>query len=127
MDSARREELVGLLRPRSAEPGERVIRKGDRANAVFFISSGKVEVHVGGKRLKLAAGDFFGEMALLTGGRRTADVVAVDYCQFLTLDIEDFRAFMDKYPDLREQFDTVASRRGAMNLHIAEHPDDDED
>jgi len=127
LDGARREELVGLLRPRSAEPGERVIRKGDRANAVFFISSGKVEVHVGGKRLKLAAGDFFGEMALLTGGRRTADVVAVDYCQFLTLDLEDFRAFMDKYPDLREQFDTVASRRGAMNLHIAEHPDDDED
>jgi CPA2 family monovalent cation:H+ antiporter-2 len=127
LDTARRDELMGLLRPRSAEPGERVIRKGDRANAMFFISSGKVEVHVSGKRLKLGPGDFFGEMALLSGSRRTADVVAVDYCQFLTLDVEDFRAFMEKYPDLRGQFDTVASKRSEMNLHIAEHPEDDED
>ncbi|MGE0153940.1 MAG: cation:proton antiporter [Reyranellaceae bacterium] len=127
LDGDRRQELIGLLRPRSAEPGERVIREGDRANAMFFISSGKVEVHVGNKRLKLEPGDFFGEMALLSGGRRTADVVAVDYCQFLTLDVEDFRAFLEKHPDLRSQFDTVAAQRGAMNLRIAEHPDDDEE
>jgi CPA2 family monovalent cation:H+ antiporter-2 len=127
LDNARREELLGLLRPRSAEPGERVIRQGDRANAVFFISSGKVEVHVGGKRVKLGPGDFFGEMALLSGGRRTADVIAVDYCQFLTLDVEDFQGFIDKHPDLRSQFDTVAAQRGKMNLHIAEHPEDEED
>ncbi len=127
LDSARREELIGLLRPRSAEPGERVIRQGDRANAVFFISSGKVEVHVGAKRLKLGPGDFFGEMALLSGGRRVADVVAVDYCQFLTLDVEDFRAFLEKHPDLRAQFDNVAAERGAMNLRLAEHADDEDE
>jgi predicted Kef-type K+ transport protein len=33
--------------------------------SVYFISSGKVEVSVAGKRIKLGPGDFFGEMALI--------------------------------------------------------------
>ena len=43
---AEREELLTLFRPRAALPGERIIRKGDRADAAFFISSGSVEVNV---------------------------------------------------------------------------------
>ena len=44
LDLVKRAELLTLFKPRSAVPGERLIRKGDAANEVFFISSGEVEV-----------------------------------------------------------------------------------
>jgi len=115
LDSETREELLGLFKPRSAEPGERVIRAGDRADAVFFIAAGAVEVAVAGRKIRLGPGDFFGEMALLSGERRTADVTAIDYCQFLTLGIREFRQFIARHPTLRTQLDAMAAKRSAEN------------
>jgi CPA2 family monovalent cation:H+ antiporter-2 len=115
LNAEQRAELLSLFKPRSAAPGERVIRAGDEGGEMFFISSGAVEVAVGGKRIQLGPGDFFGEMALLTGGRRTADVTAIDYCLFLTLSKDDFERFVMRYPGLRRSLDEVAAQRAAMN------------
>src|SRR5262249_30506342 len=75
--------VARLLRPRFALPGERLIRDGDEAAEMYFLSSGTVEVHVVGKRKKLVSGDFFGEMALISGGRREGKTTAMAYCQML--------------------------------------------
>jgi monovalent cation:H+ antiporter-2, CPA2 family len=115
LDPMQRAELLALFKPRSAAPGERVIRAGDVANEMFFISSGAVEVKVGSHVIHLGPGDFFGEMALLSGGRRTADVTAIDYCLFLTLAVGDFRDFIARYPELRTKLDEVARQRAEMN------------
>jgi CPA2 family monovalent cation:H+ antiporter-2 len=119
LDLARRAELLTLFKPRSAVPGQRLIRKGDAAKEVFFISSGKMEVSVGGRRITLKTGDFFGEMALLSGAPRSADVTAIDYSQLLTLDSEDFQRFVAKYPELRARIGVTASAREAENLSSA--------
>ncbi|MFZ5780655.1 MAG: cation:proton antiporter [Pseudomonadota bacterium] len=114
-----REDLDALLlmfRPKSALPGERVIRRGDRGDGMYFLSSGGVEVRVGDRIFPLEPGAFFGEMALLTGEPRTADVVAVDFCQFLVLDRRDFNQFMARYPALRAAVAGIAEERRAMNL-----------
>src|SRR5262249_58570231 len=68
--------LARLFRPRLLVPDERVIRAGDRGNAMFMISSGAVEVVLPNGRARLGSGDFFGEMALLSGGRRRGGVGA---------------------------------------------------
>jgi CPA2 family monovalent cation:H+ antiporter-2 len=115
LDAAQREELLTLFRPKSAAPGERLIRAGDRADMAYFISSGAVEVQVNGRRIHLGPGDIIGEMALLTGGRRTADVTVIDYSQFLTLDQWDFRQFIAKYPEIGEKLNAVAAQRDEMN------------
>jgi CRP-like cAMP-binding protein len=60
-------------------PNERVIRWGNRGDAVYFIASGAVEVRLPMRCVRLGSGEFFGEMALLTGRRRQADVVALTY------------------------------------------------
>ncbi len=115
LTAAQRAELLTLFKPRSAAPGERVIRAGDVGAEMFFISSGAVEVSIGGKRIPLGPGDLFGEMALITGGVRTADVTAIDYCLFLTLEKDDFEAFVSRHPELRPKFARIAAERAEMN------------
>jgi len=115
LNAEQRAELLTLFKPRSAAPGERVIRAGDIGTEMFFISSGAVEVSIGDKKIHLGAGDFFGEMALLTGGRRTADVTAIDYCLFLIVTKEEFDKFIARYPELRQRLDEVAEQRAEMN------------
>ena len=111
------EALLLMFRPKSASPGEKVIRRGDRGDAMYFISSGAVEVKVDDSRtVRLEAGAYFGEMALLTGERRTADVIAVDFCQFLVLDQRDFNQFMARHPALRAAVAGIAEERRTMNL-----------
>lgn len=65
--------------------------------------------------MRSRAGDLFGEMALLSGGVRTADVTAIDYCLFLTLEQQDFELFVSRHPELRAKFDRIAAERAAMN------------
>lgn len=115
-----REVLVLHFEPRYAQPGERIIRKGDAADAVYFISSGEVEVAVSGRRIKLGAGDFFGEMAIISGQPRSADVTALDYSKFATLTQRDFRQFLRRFPQIREQIATLAVQRGEMNRQFLE-------
>ena len=54
--------IARKLRPQVAVPGERLFRDGDRADAMYFISSGKVDVEVVGQKIRLNPGDFFGQM-----------------------------------------------------------------
>ncbi|MBB3542574.1 MULTISPECIES: cation:proton antiporter [unclassified Rhizobium] len=116
VDEDSQEELLLLFRPKSALPGERVIRKGDRGDGLYFLSSGAVEVQLPDGPIPLEPGAFFGEMALLSGGRRTADVVAVDFCQFLVLERRDFNMFTAKHPILRQAVSEMARERTEMNV-----------
>lgn len=104
-------QVTRLLRPRFAVPGERIIRRGERGDAAYFISSGAVEVTTPGEPVRLGRGDFIGELAILTGERRNADVTAIAYCQLLMLDADDFRALLDKAPDMRAEIERVAAER----------------
>ncbi|ULR44487.1 cation:proton antiporter [Rhizobium sp. K102] len=110
------EELLLLFKAKSAPPGERVIRRGDRGDSMYFISSGAVEVRLASGAIRLEPGAFFGEMALLSGGRRTADVIAVDFCQFEVLERRDFNMFMSHHPNLRTIVSEMAQKRTEMNV-----------
>ncbi|MCG5238249.1 cation:proton antiporter [Azospirillum doebereinerae] len=105
--------IATLLRARLALPGETVVRKGERGDAMYFIASGAVEVLVPNlaEPVKLGTGDFFGEMALLTRQRRNADVRSLGYCQLLSLDEKDFRRLVQKDGDLRTHIQAVAEAR----------------
>jgi CPA2 family monovalent cation:H+ antiporter-2 len=116
VDRQDQEALLLMFRPKSASPGERVIRRGDRADGMYFISSGAVEVQVNDRTIRLEPGAYFGEMALLSGERRTADIVAVDFCQFLVLDRRDFNQFMSRHPAVRAAVAEIAEQRREMNL-----------
>jgi monovalent cation:H+ antiporter, CPA1 family len=109
------DSVARLLRPRFAVPGERLIRHGDVADAMYFLSSGTVQVHVVGTNIMLGPGDFFGEMALVTGQRRQGDVDAIGYCQLLVLSRDAYRDFLRRNPLLQERISAVANARVIEN------------
>ncbi|MDQ2634372.1 MAG: cation:proton antiporter [Pseudomonadota bacterium] len=127
IDADAQEELLLLFVPKAASPGERILRVGEKGDAMYFIVSGTVDVHVRGTAFPLNAGAFFGEMALLTGAPRVADVTAVDFCSFLVLYQRDFRLFMSRHPQVRAAVQAMAEERLAMNraaaASAAEHED----
>jgi monovalent cation:H+ antiporter-2, CPA2 family len=117
-----RRELATLFVPRTAVPGERIIRRGDEPTEMFFIASGAVEVGRGSQRIRLGAGDFFGEMGVLTGEKRSADVTATDFTDLLVLNRQTFLGFLQRYPDLRREVEAVAEQRARMNRSVEDAP-----
>jgi len=113
LDAARIAAVASVLRARRAEFGERLIRKGDHADSMYFIVSGEVEVDQenGAPKGRLAAGDFFGEIALIADRTRTATVTALSTCKLLVLQKVDFENFMQSHPELREAVREAAKRR----------------
>ena len=122
LDERQLDRVCRLLRPRFAVPNDYIIRRGERGDAVFFIASGAVEVILPGRRVRLGSGEFFGELALLSGQPRQSDVVALTYCQFLLLRRADFERLMNANPDVRATINRVAEARRASNDAEAANP-----
>ena len=115
LDERQLDRVARLLWPRFTVPNERIIRKGDRGDAVFFIVSGAVEVALPTGPVRLGSGEFFGEMALLSGRPREADITALIYCRLLVLRKADFEHFMTANPEAKEAINRVAASRHSMN------------
>jgi CPA1 family monovalent cation:H+ antiporter len=115
LDDVQLGRVIKLLRPRFTVPNELIFPAGARGDAVFFIASGAVEVRLPRRHIRLGTGEFFGEMALLTGQPRQADVVALSYCRLLVLRKSDFDRFVATNPDAGAIINQVAEARIAMN------------
>jgi CPA1 family monovalent cation:H+ antiporter len=113
LDDRVRHAVARLLRPRLAVPGEVIVKKGERGDAMYFISSGAVEVRIEPRPVQLGTGDFFGELALLVAERRNADVVALGYCRLLSLAARDLDRLFGTEPALRAHIRAVAEARSA--------------
>lgn len=111
LDSDARRDLRRLLVPQLALPGERIVRRGDRGDAMYFIASGAVEVERDDEAIRLGTGDFFGEMALILRRPRSADVVAISYCRLLVLRRDAFREFLKTHPEQMQQVRSAAEAR----------------
>lgn len=103
--------IARLLKPRLLVPDEVVVRAGERGDAMYFVASGAVAVKLPGRSIELGSGTFFGELALLTGQRRNADVVALGFCKLLGLSSRDLQALMQRDEQIRTSIETVAAER----------------
>lgn len=93
--------------------GTTIVQEGDRSKVGFFlILDGQVEVRKGNKVLsRLGAGQFFGEMAVLDGQPRSADVVAATPTKCLVLASWDIKALIKTYPELAHEIIAELARR----------------
>ena len=94
-------------------PGDTVVRAGDRGHEMFFLARGTVEAAApGGTVLRtLHAGDFFGEIALVTSAVRTATVRAVTPSDLYVLTAAMFEQIAADYPDIAAHLRDEAERR----------------
>ena len=74
-----------------------IIRRGKVGDCMYFIAGGEVQVDVKPTPVRLGAGAFFGELALLGDSVRTANVTTTMPSTLLILDLADFRTF-DREP-----------------------------
>jgi voltage-gated potassium channel len=116
LDASAIADLVNMLKARTVGAGTVLIRQGDPGDAMYFIASGMVEVSSPALSVRLTEGDFFGEMALLSRGPRTATVTALRSTDLLVLEVDDFLKLLDRLPAVREQVEAVASERSGAGL-----------
>lgn len=100
--------ILPLLREVRYQAGERIIRRGDSADRIYFLAAGRASASVPGSESEsaptriesLSAGVAFGESAFFEGGERVADVVADEPVTCLELPIQDLRAVAEEHPAL---------------------------
>jgi len=89
-------------------PGDMVIREGDAGHELFLVSDGAVRVErSGGEVARLGPGEFFGELALMSGAPRNATVVAADPLEVYVLGEAEFHAAIGASASFREQLRRV--------------------
>ncbi|XP_020515207.2 potassium/sodium hyperpolarization-activated cyclic nucleotide-gated channel 3-like [Labrus bergylta] len=104
--------MLTKLRFEVFQPGDYIIREGTIGKKMYFIQHGVVSVLTkSSKDTKLSDGSYFGEICLLTRGRRTASVRADNYCRLYSLSVDNFNEVLEEYPMMRRAFETVALDR----------------
>ena len=110
-------KLAMLLYAKVGLPGEALVRVGEIGDRMYFITSGQVKVVVpeskqqSAQEITLGQGDFFGEVALLRGGRRIADVIVQGYANLLVLSAKDFKKMLRQDPKLKATIERIARQR----------------
>lgn len=111
LDALSISRIANLLRARAVPAQTVIFRRGEPADAMYFISSGVVEVDGRPEPLRLRDGNFFGEIGLLRDMPRSATVRTVTQCRLLILDKNDFVDLLEEDSDLREGITEIAEQR----------------
>jgi CRP/FNR family cyclic AMP-dependent transcriptional regulator len=117
LDDEAAAELSHLLESVDCKTGTPLFRAGDQGDAMYLIERGKVRISVqatDGQELtltELGRGDFFGEMALLDGQRRSANAVVAEDARLALLSREHFLSFMRSSPDVALEMLTALANR----------------
>jgi small-conductance mechanosensitive channel/CRP-like cAMP-binding protein len=109
--------LAGRLKAVVHGPGEAIVRQGEDGSSMFLITRGSVAVtlndgmgnteHVA----TLSSGDFFGEMSLLTGEKRTATVTAAGEVECIEMHKADVSDILLERPELAREISSILERR----------------
>jgi CRP-like cAMP-binding protein len=95
------EEVAHTVGEEMFVEGQRVLRQGMQGGGFFIILDGEAQVTIDGEeRARLARGDFFGEIAALTGAAPTADVVATTLLRCLTISGPEIEHFLLDHPQV---------------------------
>ncbi len=134
LDDQELTRLSSLMKHQQFAANEPVIWIGEAGDELYLISTGTVQVSYpdeAGKEVilnKLEAGDFFGDVALLDGGPRTASVRTITKSDMLVLHRNDFLGFLRQNPEAaidilttigKRHRETLEKLRGVTNANTA--------
>jgi CRP/FNR family cyclic AMP-dependent transcriptional regulator len=120
-------ELCELLETADCKAGTCLFRAGDKGDAMYLIERGKVRICVrttDGREMtltELERGDFFGEMALLDGQRRSADAIVAEDARLAVLSREHLLSFMRSTPKVALEMLTALANRLRRTDELLRH------
>jgi len=127
---AQRDSLADHLQYMPYGVGEAVTREGDRDDGLFMIVDGTAAIRIGkGHEQRevatLSAGEFFGEMSLMTGEVRTATVLATTDLVTYKMSKAAFQQILQEKPEIAEQVaEVLMTRKSALSAARDEHASD---
>lgn len=119
-------ELEQAAEARHYETGQPIFSQGDKGDELFLVRRGRIRISFsagGGEPFHVATfgrGDFFGDMAFLDSGIRSADAVAETPTDIYAITRSQFDALADKHPRLGQQFLGGLARALALRLRLAD-------
>jgi small-conductance mechanosensitive channel len=118
-----RRRLAERSEPRLFAPGEVIVRQGEESDELYVVLEGEVVVVLESpdhetEVTRLKSGDFFGEMALVTGERRKATVKAVRECELVAVGHDAFEEILHQTPEVVQTLSLVLAER---QLELDEH------
>ncbi len=111
------EEILSSTALRSFDEGDIIVTEGEEGSSLFLIVSGEVKVFTRGEKgehlplAELGAGDFFGEVSLLTGKPRTATITAKNQVTTIELAKDKIDAIANQYEGVRSVLEDFYTRR----------------
>ncbi|KAI8824976.1 cyclic nucleotide-binding-like protein [Fimicolochytrium jonesii] len=112
-------ELAHLMKQQSWKKGDKIIECGQKADSMFFLTSGEIDVlSEFGEQIDRASGPdaWFGEVALLQDVPRTATIRARSECSTFMFRKDDFMALLKKNPVIAERIEETA--RDRLQAHL---------
>jgi hypothetical protein len=109
--------LSTFIEPVSVEPDTVIVRQGDEADSLYFIEEGEVEVRshkpdgTSSTVATMTDGEYFGEIGVLTGGARIADVVAVKPTKLLRLSKDNYEQYLAHVVEVDQELGRTAAVR----------------
>lgn len=117
LDDVQRQELAKWFHVQNAGEGMRLVGEGAPGYTFFVILDGTADVTVEGVSVgSLGAGDFFGEIAILGEGRRTATVRSAGPVRMLVLFGTEFRQLEVAHPEIAGRITAAMSSRLAQRI-----------
>lgn len=113
-DEPLRNDLLLALDAQAFGPGTFLAREGEIGNEICFIARGRLEVisaEADAPCEFLEPGDYFGDLSLVLGERRTASVRALTYCDVFVLPRKEFERVKAEYPEFRDVLRKVSAER----------------
>lgn len=108
--------IAKLMEEQSFQKGAKLAEEGESGDSFHVIVEGEAKVTRGGRLInRLIPGDFFGEVALIDGGPRTATVTAETPVTTLVLDRNEFRRMLEEDPSIVVKMLEELARRLRQN------------
>jgi CRP-like cAMP-binding protein len=112
LDQRELQMLARQLHERRFRAGAEVTKEGAGGAGFFVIAEGNAEVSVGGeKRTTLGPGDYFGEIALIDEGMRSASITASTDLLCYGMTPWEFRPFVEEHPQVAWTLLTTLAKR----------------
>lgn len=127
LDDAELDALAAKAQPAEFSAGQIIVRRGERGEALMVLASGHAKIVTTSQRGAelminiIEPGGILGELALLDGGERSADAIALEDVELVRLPRGAFLGFLEAHPRVAIQLLAVLSEKLRRTTEVAEN------